>query len=79
MVSPSFLSSFEESSEKCAECIIVEAKEKVSLKRKRDNLNAPAKLKAPISLTSPERVKLTLQNYRPENKQLKDEIIVILK
>ena len=68
-----------ESSEKCAECIIVESREKVSLKRKRDNLNAPAKLKAPISFTSPERVKLTLQNYRLENKQLKDEIVIMQK
>ena len=52
---PSCLLLIPESSEKCAECIIVEAKEKVSLKRKRDNLNAPAKLKAPISL-SPQSV-----------------------
>ena len=51
----------------------------MSLKRKRDNLNAPAKLKAPISLTSLECVKLTLQNYRLENKQLKDEIIMMQK
>ena len=45
-----------------------------SLKRKRDNLTSPARLKAPISFTSPERIKLTLQNYRLENKQLRDEI-----
>ena len=51
----------------------------MSLKRKRDNLNAAAKLKAPISLTSLECVKLTLQNYRLENKQLKDEIIMMQK
>ena len=76
---PSCLLSIPESSEKCAECIIVEAKEKVSLKRKRDNWNVPVKLKAPISLTSPERAKLTLQHYRLENKQLKDEIIVMQK
>ena len=60
--------------EKCDGCYCVEQKEMISLKRERDNLISPAKLKAPISLTSPERVKLTLQNYRLENKQLRDEI-----
>ena len=61
--------------EKCTKCANVEVKENKSLKRKRDNLTSPARLTAPISLTSPERVKLTLQNYRLENKQLKDELV----
>ena len=43
------------------------------MKRKKDNLTLPAKVKAPISLTSA-RIKLTLQNYRLENKELKSEI-----
>ena len=34
----------------------------------------PAKLNAPIKFTSPERLKLTIQNYRLENKVLKAEI-----
>ena len=58
----------------CSACVAIESKETSSLKRKRINLNLPAKPKAPISFTSPERVKLTLQNYRLENKQLKEEI-----
>ena len=32
------------------------------------------KPKAPISLTSPERIKVTIQSYRIENKMLKSEI-----
>ena len=58
----------------CVNCVTAENKEMKSLKRKAENLNVPAKLKAPISLTSPERVKLTLQSYRMENKMLKLEI-----
>ena len=34
----------------------------------------PAKLNVPIKFTSPERLKLTIQNYRLENKVLKAEI-----
>lgn len=34
----------------------------------------PAKTKAPISKTNPERIKLTLQGYRLENKMMKSEI-----
>ena len=59
---------------KCSACIGVESKEMLTLKRKKDNITVPAKSKAPISLTSPELVKLTLQNYRLENKQLKEEV-----
>ena len=44
------------------------------LKRKSETMVIPAKLNAPISLTSPERLKLTMQNYRIENKTLKAEI-----
>ena len=63
--------------DKCQDCLKTESKENVSLKRKRENLTSPAKLKAPISLTSPERIKLTLQNYRLENKQLKEQIAIM--
>ena len=34
----------------------------------------PAKPKVPISLTSPDKIKLTLQKYRIENKQLKADV-----
>lgn len=60
--------------EKCAECILVEKKEDLSLKRKSANMNIPAKPKAPITLTSPQRVKLYVQELRHENKQLRVEI-----
>lgn len=61
--------------EKCSACEKVEKQETLSLKRKRNNLNVPAKLKAPIMLTSPERVKLTIQGLRMENKQLQEELV----
>ena len=53
---------------------VLEKKERKSSKRKSDNLSAPAKLNAAIKFTLPERVKLTMQNYRLENKELKFEI-----
>ena len=34
-------------------------------------LSTPAKLNAPISKTSSERLKLTIQSFRIENKELK--------
>ena len=47
---------------------------KKDTKRKLKSDLEPAKNKAPISLTSPKKVLLTLQNYRLENKQLKADI-----
>ena len=44
------------------------------MKRKSNSELTPAKLHAPISLTSPERIKLAFQEYRLENKQLKTEL-----
>ena len=44
------------------------------MKRKSAAILEPAKPKAPISLTSPEKIKLTLQHCRIENKQLKADI-----
>ena len=46
----------------------------VLLKRKLNAIKIPAKDKAPIKFTDPEKVKLTLQNYRIEKKSLKLEI-----
>ena len=45
-----------------------------SIKRKANSLTMPLKPKAPISLTSPERIKVAIQSYRIENKMLKSEI-----
>ena len=44
------------------------------LKQKQSNLLVAAKLHAPVKHTAPERIKLTLQNYRIENKSLNSEI-----
>ena len=44
------------------------------LKKTSDKQLQPAKLNAPVKFTSPERLKLTLQNYRIENKALKSQI-----
>ena len=63
--------------EKCSACNTVERKELLSLKRKRNNLISPAKLKAPITLTSPGRIKLTHQGLRVENKQLQEKLVKI--
>ena len=52
---------------KCPGSLKSETKEKLSLKRKRDNMMSPAKPNAPVSLTSPERLKLALQSYRRRN------------
>ncbi|XP_065654860.1 uncharacterized protein LOC136081473 [Hydra vulgaris] len=63
----------------CDNCIINEktfiSKSSKSSKRKHSVAKKPAKLNAPISLTSPDRLKLTIQNYRIENKDLKEKII----
>ena len=58
----------------CTSCEDAEKEEKKNLKRKSNSELTPAKLHAPISLTSPERIKLALQEYRLENKQLKTEL-----
>ena len=38
-------------------------------------LSTPAKLNAPISKTSSERLKLTIQSFRIENKKLKEKVM----
>ena len=45
-----------------------------SVKWKAKLLTIPLKPKAPISLTSPERIKVLIQSYRIENKMLKSEV-----
>ena len=68
--SPSCIVLINSSLNKCGSCSVAGTKESLSMKA---NLTLPAKVKAPISLTSA-RIKLTLQNYRLENKELKSEI-----
>ena len=58
----------------CLSCSSLLKKETTSLKRKADNLLVPAKPNAPIKFTAPDKVKLTLQNYRIENKLLKSDL-----
>ena len=44
-------------------------------KRQSIMLSTPAKLNAPISKTSSERLKLTIQSFRIENKELKEKVM----
>ena len=59
---------------KCKICHEKELQNHRQLKKKAQKSVEPAKLNALISLTSPERVKLSMQNYRIENKHLTEEI-----
>ena len=43
-------------------------------KRKLESIQEPAKPQAPISTTSKNKIKLTIQNYRIENKVLKHDL-----
>ena len=63
-----------EKGKKCKICHEKELQYQRQMKKKAEKALEPAKLNAPISLTSPDRVKLSMQNYRIENKQLNDEI-----
>ena len=58
----------------CSSCVALEKKGKRSFKQKKENLFVPAKLNAPIKFTSPERLKATIQTFRVENKELKNQI-----
>nr|XP_047126212.1 uncharacterized protein LOC124807816 [Hydra vulgaris]XP_047126213.1 uncharacterized protein LOC124807816 [Hydra vulgaris]XP_047126214.1 uncharacterized protein LOC124807816 [Hydra vulgaris]XP_047126215.1 uncharacterized protein LOC124807816 [Hydra vulgaris]XP_047126216.1 uncharacterized protein LOC124807816 [Hydra vulgaris]XP_047126217.1 uncharacterized protein LOC124807816 [Hydra vulgaris]XP_047126218.1 uncharacterized protein LOC124807816 [Hydra vulgaris]XP_047126219.1 uncharacterized p len=62
----------------CNKCKTLElsqnAKLQKALKRKAETLTKPAHINAPISITSPDRIKLTLQSYRSENAILKQEM-----
>ena len=58
----------------CRECKTSESKEVNSAKRILETLKSPAKLNAPLSGTITERMKLTLQGIRIENKTLRAEL-----
>ena len=59
----------------CQSCKERESTEVVLLERNKKTLQTPAKLKAPLSKTSTERIKLAMQAYRIENKELQDQIV----
>ena len=59
---------------KCIVCVNREQQHERFKKRKADMLLLPAKSNAPISIASPERIKLTIQSFRQENKDLKSRI-----
>lgn len=58
----------------CPSCIdhdiITNSQKRVNVKK----LNQPAKLKAPVSVTNPQRIKLTLQQHRLKCSQLENEL-----
>ena len=57
----------------CSQCKNIEKSEIKCLKKTLANANIPAKLNAAITFTSSDRLKLTLQSVRLENKKLKKE------
>ena len=60
----------------CVYCIQLEGKDKKKhAKRKAVELATPAKLNAPVRFTSPERLKLTIQGYRLQNRSLTDQLV----
>ena len=58
----------------CRNCKCLNVRVMSEINRKKVNLEAPVKLKAPIKFTSSEKVKLTLQQHRLENIQLHSQI-----
>ena len=58
----------------CENCLKFQKNREKSLIRKEKIINTPAKIKAPISQTSSQRLKLTIQSIRIENKELKEKI-----
>ena len=58
----------------CSSCLDHGANLNYEIKRKESRLNQPAKLFAPIKFTSPERIKLTLQQNRLKCKELEQQI-----
>ena len=58
----------------CSHCHLSTQKFITEKHRKITVVNQPAKLNAPIKFTSPERIKLTLQDHRLKCKQLENEL-----
>ena len=68
------LSNHSTSNISCSLCYSSHQKSNFQKNRKVAILNQPAKLNAPIKFTSPERLKLTLQDHRLKCKQLENEL-----
>jgi hypothetical protein len=58
----------------CKECKILTINSSKAINAKKKILNTPASIKAPVKYTAPERLLLTLQNQRSENRYLKKQI-----
>ena len=58
----------------CENCSKFEKKEMQLVKKKAYNLSLPAKPNAPIKSTSTDRIKLAMQSFRIENKELKRKL-----
>jgi len=63
----------------CSVCFIKSRQHFQYIKRKEIKLQEPIKPNAPISSTSTERLKVSLQTYRIENKDLKNQIAKLQK
>ena len=61
-------------STKCSVCSNKEQQHEKLQQKKSEKSLIPAKPNAPISMTSPERIKLTLQNHRIKNRELQARI-----
>lgn len=58
----------------CCLCKKLEVKTRSTVNFKKSQQLIPAKVQAPIKFTSPERIKLTMQSFRIENKSLKQKV-----
>lgn len=58
----------------CENCSKFQKNREKMFNRKEKVLNTPAKLQAPLTQTSSQRLKLTIQSIRIENKELKEQI-----
>ena len=63
----------------CRNCVIFKMAENKKINRKKKVMATPAKLHAPVTMTSPERLLLTIQGHRKEKKDLQQEISLLRK
>ena len=63
----------------CKACFKSQITERKKIKRKKKVLVTPAKLNAPVTMTSPERLLLTICGQRNENRELQQEITLFQK
>ena len=60
--------------EKCNECSKKEKQHRLQQQKRAEKSTEPIKPNAPISLTSPERMKATIQTFRIQNKELEEKL-----